>query len=568
MTPSADVSWIRWTFTGTLLGLLGLLVTFPQQGFAQSGFSARKDPLVATRPPGLPDDATLEAAGARIGEIRIRTLDIFDTAKPAENTALFRTANRLHLNTLESTVRDRLLFKSGEAYRAQRLKESERLLRDTRFLYDAIVTPVRYQDGVVDVEVTTRDVWTLNPGVSFGRTGGKNTSGFELEELNLLGRGIQLNVKQKQEVDRDITAFRFVDPQIGRSWWSVRAEYEDNSDGSAKRFLLDHPFYSLDTRWAGGVSLESVDQIDSRYALGERVGEYRSDTRYETAYLGRSTGLVDGVTWRGSVGLTRDDSRFSAVAGTLLPTVVPTDRKLVYPWIQLEWLQDDFRTLRNRDQIERTEDRQYGWRVAGRVGYAATGLGSDRDAVIFDSRVAKGFEIDDRSAVLLDASVAGRFESGNFVDTFLRSSLRYYRRHSEQRLLFASLTVDVGERLDADRSVTLGGDNGLRGYPLRYQQGEGRWLATIEQRWFTTWYPFRLFHVGAAAFADVGTAWGEDYSGQRRASRILSDVGVGLRLGNSRSALGNVLHIDLAFPLNADKSIKNVQLLIETKSSF
>lgn len=567
MTRSADHRRLR-PVPCALLGLLGLLATFPGQGIAQSGFAARKDPLVAVRPPGLPDDATLEASGARIGEVRIRALDIFDTTKPAENTTLFRTANRLHLNTLESTIRDRLLFKPGEPYRAQKLKESERLLRDTRFLFDAIVTPLRYQDGIIDVEVVTRDVWTLNPGVSFGRSGGKSTSGFELEELNLLGRGIQLNIKEKQEVDRDVTAFRFVDPQIGRSWWSVRAEYEDNSDGSAERFLLDHPFYSLDTRWAGGISLESVDQIDSRYALGERVGEYRSETRRDTAYIGRSTGLVDGAAWRGSIGFTRDDNRFSAVSGTLLPTVVPTDRKLAYPWIQVEWLQDDFRTLRNRDQIERTEDRQYGWRVTGRVGYATTGLGSDRNAMIFDSRVAKGFEIDERSALLLDAALAGRFESGNFVDTFLRSSLRYYRRHSEQRLLFAALTVDAGERLDSDRNVTLGGDNGLRGYPLRYQQGEGRWIATVEQRWFTTWYPFRLFHVGAAAFADIGSVWGEDYSGQRRASRILSDVGVGLRLGNSRSALGNVLHIDLAFPLNADKSIKNVQLLIETKSSF
>lgn len=567
MTRSADHRRLR-PVPCALLGLLSLLATFPGQGIAQSGFAARKDPLVAVRPPGLPDDATLEASGARIGEVRIRALDIFDTTKPAENTTLFRTANRLHLNTLESTIRDRLLFKPGEPYRAQKLKESERLLRDTRFLFDAIVTPLRYQDGIIDVEVVTRDVWTLNPGVSFGRSGGKSTSGFELEELNLLGRGIQLNIKQKQEVDRDVTAFRFVDPQIGRSWWSVRAEYEDNSDGSAERFLLDHPFYSLDTRWAGGISLESVDQIDSRYALGERVGEYRSETRRDTAYIGRSTGLVDGAAWRGSIGFTRDDNRFSAVSGTLLPTVVPTDRKLAYPWIQVEWLQDDFRTLRNRDQIERTEDRQYGWRVTGRVGYATTGLGSDRNAMIFDSRLTKGFEIDERSALLLDAALAGRFESGNFVDTFLRSSLRYYRRHSEQRLLFAALTVDAGERLDSDRNVTLGGDNGLRGYPLRYQQGEGRWIATVEQRWFTTWYPFRLFHVGAAAFADIGAVWGEDYSGQRRASRILSDVGVGLRLGNSRSALGNVLHIDLAFPLNADKSIKNVQLLIETKSSF
>ena len=49
---------------------------------------------------------------------------------------------------------------------------------------------------------------------------------------------------------------------------------------------------------------------------------------------------------------------------------------------------------------------------------------------------------------------------------------------------------------------------------------------------------------------------------------MLTDVGIGLRLGNSRTALGNVLHVDLAFPLNGDRSISNMQLVIETKSSF
>jgi len=49
---------------------------------------------------------------------------------------------------------------------------------------------------------------------------------------------------------------------------------------------------------------------------------------------------------------------------------------------------------------------------------------------------------------------------------------------------------------------------------------------------------------------------------------VLKDVGIGLRLGNSRSALGNVLHIDVAYPLDGDSSINNVQFLIETRKTF
>ncbi len=49
---------------------------------------------------------------------------------------------------------------------------------------------------------------------------------------------------------------------------------------------------------------------------------------------------------------------------------------------------------------------------------------------------------------------------------------------------------------------------------------------------------------------------------------MLKDIGFGLRLGSSRSALGNVLHFDVAFPLDGDSSISQMQFLVQTKRSF
>jgi hypothetical protein len=107
----------------------------------------------------------------------------------------------------------------------------------------------------------------------------------------------------------------------------------------------------------------------------------------------------------------------------------------------------------------------------------------------------------------------------------------------------------------------------LRGYPLRYQSGNSRALLTLEERFYTDWYPFRLFHVGGAVFADIGRSFGATAIGVPNLG-TLRDVGFGLRFSNSRSALANVLHLDVAFPLDGDSSIKNVQFLIETKRSF
>ena len=92
-------------------------------------------------------------------------------------------------------------------------------------------------------------------------------------------------------------------------------------------------------------------------------------------------------------------------------------------------------------------------------------------------------------------------------------------------------------------------------------------LVTLEQRFYTDWQPLKLFNVGAAVFFDAGRTWGHDEFAAAPAG-WLTDVGLGLRLGSARSGLGNVLHIDLAFPLNRGSDIDSLQLLIETRKSF
>jgi hemolysin activation/secretion protein len=129
------------------------------------------------------------------------------------------------------------------------------------------------------------------------------------------------------------------------------------------------------------------------------------------------------------------------------------------------------------------------------------------------------------------------------------------------------LLATKGWRLDLDDQILLGGDNGLRGYPLRYQDGSARAQWTVEQRYFTDWYPFQLVRVGGAIFFDTGRTWG---MGPLAAPNLglLKDAGFGLRLGSSRSGLGNVIHVDLAFPFNGDTSISRVQFLIQTEAHF
>lgn len=515
----------------------------------------------------IPDAAQLEEAGAVIGAIYIDPQNIFDNSDPKESNRLYQLANRLHIRTRPNVVAQRLLFKSGDRFSQRLLVESERILRRSRFLYDASVKPVAYHDGKVDIAVVTRDVWTLNPGISFGRHGGQNTYGFELEELNILGSGTSLTLSQKSGIDRDTTLLEFKNPHLLGSWADLDLKYASNSDGYQRGFSLDRPFYALDTRWAGGVSALDDDRIEPLYDLGKTVAKFRERQKFGEAWWGWSHGLDNGWTRRWSTGLTYDQRQFDAAPGWTGRTLLPEDRKLVYPWIGFELIQDDFARYRNHDQIGRTEDFYLGTRLSARLGWADSALGSDRSALMFSASAGHGFGQSERSTLVMSSSLDGRLEDGTLRNTVLDAALRYYNKQSEKRLFFTTLSTSIGHNLDLDNQLLLGGDNGLRGYPLRYQSGEASTILTMEERYFTDWYPLRLFRVGGAVFFDVGRTWGSTEA-STPSQGWLKDVGIGLRIGNSRSGLGNIIHVDLAFPLDGDPSISKVQLLVETKQRF
>jgi outer membrane protein assembly factor BamA len=552
---------------GFALALLCLPQAWAGRLFSSLNSRATAADSAPARDSALPADEQLLAQGARIGEVRIRTLDLFDAEARDDSTALARLANRLHIATREATIGDQLLFRSGDLYQPGLLAESARILRDTRYLRDASIRPVAFRDGVVDVEVTTQDVWTFTPSVRFGRSGGANSGGFEIKDLNLLGTGTQLGVGFKSTIDRDSKYIQYRDRQLGSSWWDLSAEYADNSDGRYAELGFEHPFYALDTRWAGGLSLLDDQRIDSRYDLGEIVDGYATHAQRATIYFGGSTGLVGGWARRISGGLTVDRQSFEALPGAEATRLLPADRSLVYPWVGAEWVQDSFRTERNRDQIEKTEDYSLGWRASARLGFTSTQFGSDRNAAVLSARLSKGLVIGDRQTLEFALDTDGRIEGGSLRGSLLEAQTRYYFRQNPRRLFFVNFSASAGTGLDADQQVLLGGDSGLRGYPLRYQSGSGRWLFTAEQRFFTDWYPLQLFNVGGAVFYDMGSTWGRDPLGTPSRG-VLRDVGFGLRLGNSRSALGNVLHLDVAFPLDRDASMKGLQFLVQTKKSF
>ena len=518
-------------------------------------------------PTDIPQGPELEAAGAVIGQIRIHNEDVFDPSRPDESGWIYRTANKLHINTRRPVIRDQLLFRPGEAYVHRLVQETERLLRANDYLYDAVVRPTAYDGRTVDLEVRTRDTWTLNPGVNFNRQGGENSGSLELEEKNLLGTGQQLSFGWTNDVDRESLDFEFVDPHVHSTWTRLGLRYSDADDGDTKALRLERPFYALDTRQAGGVHLFDTRFEQPRYAYGDRVGAFQQQQEFYEAYGGWSAGWRRGWVRRWTAGVTYDRERFTELGDETPGGALPEDRTLAYPWVGFDILQDAYEERSNQDQIERTEDVLVGWRAGARLGYAAEAFGSDRNAWMMSVYAQDGIDFGDDSSLFLGLAGSARLEEPGLRNAVLSAEARYYANTSERTKFFATVNGTVTERLDEEKQLLLGGDTGLRGYPLRYQAGSSLALFTLEERYYTDWYPFRLFHVAGAVFFDVGRTWGRDVTGAT-SDGVLKDVGLGLRLGSSRSAFGNVIHIDLAFPLDGGDDIDDVQFVVETKSRF
>jgi len=530
---------------------------------------AAERPKSAIPPPGVPSLEALQARGARIGRIDVHVVNIFDLSDPRDDHRLFRLADRLHYATRERTVRQQLLFASGDALSAGRLAETERILRSRVYLNDAWIVPVAYDAAanVVDLAVTVRDVWTLNPGLSVGRTGGSNQSGASLSEQNLFGLGTSLALGHSHNVDRTSTVLSYADPNLGGSWWQLLASYADNSDGRVKALSAVQPFYALDTRAAGGFLASQGTSVVSLYSTGQIAEQFQETHNQLQAYLGGSHGLIDGWTERWFAGVRYDAASFDRLSNAPQPPALPDDRTFVYPWFGWQAIEDRFVKTENLDLIGRTEDAYVGRAVYAELGYSAPAFGGIGRAFLFQGTAQQGWQSDDTRYLFATGSVAGRLEDGSLRNLLVSAQARYFERQTERALFYASLSASTTHHLDGEQQLLLGGDSGLRGYPLRFQGGTSSALLTLEERFYSHWYLFRLVRVGYVAFADAGRTWGPDVTGAPPLG-LLKDVGAGLRFGNNRSGLGNVLHIDFSYAIDAPRGVRSVEVNVQTQARF
>ena len=141
----------------------------------------------------------------------------------ARTTGYITLRTSCTIRTKHSTIRAQLLFASGDKYLGRKLAETERALQ-AAFLYlrrSSGPGSIRRRQG--GHQGDHQGCLDLEPGISFGRSGGTNDTRFNLEDTNFLGWGKSLQVSHGSNVDRTSSTVAWTDPNVFGSRWMSEA---------------------------------------------------------------------------------------------------------------------------------------------------------------------------------------------------------------------------------------------------------------------------------------------------------------------------------------------------------
>jgi outer membrane protein assembly factor BamA len=162
-----------------------------------------------TRAVGVSPVAAQEPAVCAEGVIEDVVIDnhsVFDLEDRPEGQRFswaYRLANRLHVRTRAGVIARELLFAPGDCYDVDQLRDSERLLRELRFIARAEIYGVYQPDGRVRVVVDTQDEWSTRMDARLGSNGSVELRGLRLLEDNVAGTGQHLSIfYDKQDEER------------------------------------------------------------------------------------------------------------------------------------------------------------------------------------------------------------------------------------------------------------------------------------------------------------------------------------------------------------------------------
>ncbi|MEO7097640.1 MAG: hypothetical protein ABI175_30540, partial [Polyangiales bacterium] len=362
-------------------------------------------------------------------------------------------------------------------------------------------------------------------------------------------------------------------------------------EGSNSSITLSRPLWNLATKWAAGITLSQGNGTSRRFfgthlrpvwcplgavectrGIDRRAmpapNTFNPDTTpldeqlpydYRLRQVGVNVNAVRsfGTDYKQSVTIGYD---LDSVHANLLDTfpglveqrepfalaVLPRTEVTSVPYLAYGMYTPRYKTRRNVTTYDLAEDLRIGPSLEASVGVSLEALGSTSNFQRGTLSGAWTFPWCRDGSVTLSAGVGTRHQAGEFIDNVASWSLRvvspvYWRGRIVAESSFGARWNDKTNSL-----LTIGSDNGLRGFSINEFAGQRLSGTQVEVRSLP--YALWVFRLGGVLFYDVGGA--ADTFG---ALALHHDAGIGLRslvLQTSRE----LFRFDLAFPLDGDSA--------------
>ncbi len=203
------------------------------------------------------EDPNVKYVGKYIHEIYVEVYDPFgysvnDTTRKITNPYQ-KLGNKYHITSRHHIIKNLLLFKTDDTVDLLKFTESERILRNARYINDARIYILKAADSTdrVDVKIVVHDRWTVDAPVSGGTTGGHAT----LRDRNIGGSGQVYEQYIGYTIPNNYYDFRgkYNIANIKHTFIESNIKYSTTRDETTTGFSFDRPFFSALAMWAGGI---------------------------------------------------------------------------------------------------------------------------------------------------------------------------------------------------------------------------------------------------------------------------------------------------------------------------
>jgi outer membrane protein assembly factor BamA len=518
--------------------------------------------------------------------------------------------------TRDNVILRELLFEKGDVYIEADKKESERILRQKRYIGAAKIEPKWDAElESVTIHVTVTELFSitgaLDPGIN-------NQSGYflaQVREANIFGSGQAGQIRYERiseigEKTRGIFTFKYRMPRLVDSHWNLDSEYVQEREGDSWRVLLERPQYTLKSRWSTNFSVsESINHV-RWYENGKETDTFERTRHRTTGNILRYFGDRHHQNY---IGLWVNSHRTSylSIESIAKSDAAPLNRNIKRVGVTLGRKNVGFHQTRFLKGMGGDEDFLSGSQFNTTFGYASPLFGSERTEYYASLGLNGGWVSQnrffgtaliefatsftnqiERSVLQARSALFYRdvFNTGDIyrVDTGFRENGLF----DFQQTFVAQFKTEMQFGWRGESQVVLGAVNGLRGYGLRQFNGEKMMVLSIESRTLcggdffrkindgltkvATFFakPFikdRIVDLGlvlsVTAFTDIGYIW--DSYRTFDIKEVKPSVGFGLRSSVSQVSDAGIFRIELAFPLDSPSDTSpQPQLFIGVERAF